>query len=468
METGPVEVIPHDSESEDDDLEIVSEAITNGNCPAPEQIGPELREKITLSLEKLCAFPGTIEASIKVYATKKNKNEVSHIKASFTANGNLGQVTNQIVTNNNSGNKSTVSTTDVINETINEINDKESSLEESILHHNDTANEDFGSISEDLSKVMVENDFQNNNNTSMDSLTKDSIKVSQSSPLFNRAISVSDDCEESVDSFNPLANFSALMSFTDPYIEDELAGVTTSSSVQKSVENENYPQYDDLASPIKFSRVQTKRDSLEGAKSSSAIICRNARCKKKLKLKDSLKLDITRISSDQQEQKPWRLSEDVSRNWVRPLSPFSSFLNENEPSNDIKIKECDKKPKECGKKVQGKNNSYLKEEDKGSISQGIEKRLGRGKKRKTMEAVNQADKKSRDQSPDLVCEDCGTIFVSMRSYTRHRNLKTGCAKVLEKIFHKDDKNDSNILSKPKAKTKRISASYCLNSLSQSV
>ena len=95
------------------------------------------------------------------------------------------------------------------------------------------------------------------------------------------------------------------------------------------MENENCPQYDGLASPSKFTRVQTKSDSLEGSKSSSAIICRNPRCKKKLTPKDYLKLDITtKLGSDQQELKPWRLSEDI--NWVRPLSPFSSFLNEND------------------------------------------------------------------------------------------------------------------------------------------
>merc|ERR1719509_405359 len=92
-------------DSDSDDLEIVSEAITNfGNCPTPEKIAPELREKVTLSQKKLSAIPGIIKASIKVYATNKNKNE--KIKASFTsANGKLGQVTNRIVTNNHSRNK---------------------------------------------------------------------------------------------------------------------------------------------------------------------------------------------------------------------------------------------------------------------------------------------------------------------------------------------------------------------------
>ena len=38
----------------------------NGNCLAPEQVGPELREKVTLPLGTF-AIPGTVKASIKMF-----------------------------------------------------------------------------------------------------------------------------------------------------------------------------------------------------------------------------------------------------------------------------------------------------------------------------------------------------------------------------------------------------------------
>jgi len=120
MEKGQVdEVVLLDSKSEDDDIEIVSETITNyGNCPTTVEVSQELQEKIRLSLEKQTGIPGKIKA-IKVFATKKNKNSMSRIKDSFSSvNGKLGQVTNvcpifdgiltnqvQIVTNNKSGHK---------------------------------------------------------------------------------------------------------------------------------------------------------------------------------------------------------------------------------------------------------------------------------------------------------------------------------------------------------------------------
>jgi len=119
MEKGTVEeVVPLDSKSEDDYIEIVSETITNYcNCPTPVEVSPELQEKLRLSLEKHTDIPGKIKA-IKVFAIKKNKNSMSRIKDSFSsANGKLSHVANvgildgifsnqvQIVTNNNSGNK---------------------------------------------------------------------------------------------------------------------------------------------------------------------------------------------------------------------------------------------------------------------------------------------------------------------------------------------------------------------------
>merc|ERR1719319_70334 len=55
-------------------------------------------------------------------------------------------------------------------------------------------------------------------------------------------------------------------------------------------------------------------------------------------------------------------------------------------------------------------------------------RPSRGKKRNNIEADDNTSKKSRDESPDYVCEECGIIFVNMRSYNQHLKTKTGCAK----------------------------------------
>merc|ERR1719509_303919 len=88
---------------------------------------------------------------------------------------------------------------------------------------------------------------------------------------------------------------------------------------------------------------------------------------------------------------------------------------------------------------------------------GIEEGLGRGNKRKSIEAFNEATKRSRDDSADHVCEECGTIFARLSSYTRHCKTKTGCVKSLDRgkkmIGHQMEaqKTAQSFLSKDKIK-----------------
>jgi len=73
-------------------------------------------------------------------------------------------------------------------------------------------------------------------------------------------------------------------------------------------------------------------------------------------------------------------------------------------------------------------------------------RPSRGKKRNNIEADDNTSKKSRDESPDYVCEECGIIFVNMRSYNQHLKTKTGCAKSSNMdnrmISHEKEKDNS--------------------------
>jgi len=91
MEKSPIEVMTLDSESEDDELQIVSENITNyGNYSKPVEISPELQQKLIQSLKK-SGHPVNIN-TIKIFATKTNNNEKGTVRACFNSGDGLSQV----------------------------------------------------------------------------------------------------------------------------------------------------------------------------------------------------------------------------------------------------------------------------------------------------------------------------------------------------------------------------------------
>jgi len=93
MEKSPIVVMTLDSESEDDELQIVSENITNyGNYSKPVEISPELQQKLIQSLKK-SGHPVNINA-IKIFATKTNNNEKGTVRACFNSGDGLSQVIN--------------------------------------------------------------------------------------------------------------------------------------------------------------------------------------------------------------------------------------------------------------------------------------------------------------------------------------------------------------------------------------